>query len=441
MGSRRVAPDPEPEPNVEEDDEEEGGEEEQVEEEAAEAEEGVSDDQRPEKKGKWKVERVHEASDEPEGEPESERRSARALPFRSPQLPTGPVSQHLDPHVWQIIRNWAISSREGIGFFADHQEVFEVEDFLFLLEAARWVEEGNRPLSRACIRLYLLAGDFKGLHEAEHKSFLNNIYQQDRQYSQSGVTQRVTEEVRSMVQSHSKRLLGADEGLAPSQLSVSQMTLPRVPPHNRRQSHASSRNSWEEGADFQSELQRTRSSLHQSFRTENYKWFTVGRVFTMLWHENATGTGSGSGGTSIGLHGEEIFSHIRRFAVVKQFHCFCWAIPVNTYKQKGVARKKFVKSDLEAHAILYMEGTKPDRLPNEPYMPKKPIAVKMSREDRKLHPASRIRFDKVFTIEGNVKVQDVGVISWKSMPFFTEYWRKEALDAAGGHPSVPGPSR
>ncbi|EXJ61549.1 hypothetical protein A1O7_01977 [Cladophialophora yegresii CBS 114405] len=92
------------------------------------------------------------------------------------------------------------------------------------------------------------------------------------------------------------------------------------------------------------------------------------------------------------------------------------------------------------HAIIHMDGTPPQSLRGEPPMSKRPITVVPASEDKKLHEASRIRFDKVFSIEHNVRVKEVGKISPDSMAWFCQYWRNEAIAAAnavaprsGGH--------
>jgi hypothetical protein len=67
------------------------------------------------------------------------------------------------------------------------------------------------------------------------------------------------------------------------------------------------------------------------------------------------------------------------------------------------------EAEIKAHAVIYMVGTSSAAAPDERIV-KNPIAVNPAREDQKLHPMSRINFDKIYTIEHNVKVMNVGKV-------------------------------
>jgi len=41
---------------------------------------------------------------------------------------------------------------------------------------------------------------------------------------------------------------------------------------------------------------------------------------------------------------------------------------------------------------------------------------------------SRLNFGKVYSVEWNVKVMDVGKVNADSMAAFTGYWRNEVMD-------------
>ena len=170
--------------------------------------------------------------------------------------------------------------------------------------------------------------------------------------------------------------------------------------------------------------------MEAGYHKRDSRWFSVGRVFTVLWHDNATAVkryANDTGLTTPGPYGQKIYSQIRRFAVVKQGHGFSWAIPIHTYRAQGTTRESFGDQDREAHAIIHMTDVEPVLLPEERFMRKNPIAVDGASEDKKLHPTSRIRFDKVYTIEHNVLVRNVGKISEHSMPYFLKYWREQVV--------------
>lgn len=55
-------------------------------------------------------------------------------------------------------------------------------------------------------------------------------------------------------------------------------------------------------------------------------------------------------------------------------------------------------------------------------MNKEPIAVKPAAFDQKLRPCSRLNFGKVYTVEWNVKVMDVGHIAGVSLQRLNTYF-------------------
>ena len=62
-------------------------------------------------------------------------------------------------------------------------------------------------------------------------------------------------------------------------------------------------------------------------------------------------------------------------------------------------------------------------------MVKKPIAVTASNPEQKLHKMSRLNFGKVYSVEWNVKVMNVGKVNADSMATFVCYWLNEATDS------------
>jgi hypothetical protein len=169
-------------------------------------------------------------------------------------------------------------------------------------------------------------------------------------------------------------------------------------------------------------------------RSDGGKFFKIGRVFAMLWHESA---GAPRGGHlsnqeqfnayRAGRYGERVHSHILRMVVVRERHGYCWCIPIHTYNGRGVLKSGFNKQDQEAHAIIYMDDTNPGSTSEEEMrlMTKNPIAVRAASPDQRLHVMSRLHFGAPYSVQMNVKVMDVGTIAQKSMPAFVSYWRNE----------------
>jgi hypothetical protein len=76
-----------------------------------------------------------------------------------------------------------------------------------------------------------------------------------------------------------------------------------------------------------------------------------------------------------------------------------------------------------------MTDTRPSCLPEEEnYLAKKPIAVEKASADQRLDSMSRLNFKKVYTIEHNVKVMNVGKVAKDSLPALLGYWRQSLQD-------------
>ena len=104
--------------------------------------------------------------------------------------------------------------------------------------------------------------------------------------------------------------------------------------------------------------------------------------------------------------------------------------PISTYGGRGTLKPGL---NPESHAIIYMSNTFPRREQEETKMTKEPISIDPA-QGQKLHQMSRINFEKVYTVEHNVKVMNVGNTSSNSMPKLTQYWRiyKNEGDMAQG---------
>jgi hypothetical protein len=167
-------------------------------------------------------------------------------------------------------------------------------------------------------------------------------------------------------------------------------------------------------------------------RRDAKKFFVVGRVFALLWHESA---GEGRPGaehslveyTTPGRYGQRVFSHIRRMAVVRERGGYCVCIPINTYRGQGVMKYGMVKAEREAHSIIHANDTAPYAREDErPFLIKKPIAVKMASKEQKLDKMSRINFGKPSSVEWNVKVMHVGKVAPDSIATFLGYYSNES---------------
>jgi hypothetical protein len=90
-----------------------------------------------------------------------------------------------------------------------------------------------------------------------------------------------------------------------------------------------------------------------------------------------------------------------------------------TYNGQGTSKRGV---DASSHAIAYMSNSHPVRLASETGMTKQPICIDPAGPDQRLHQMTRINFAKIYTIEHNVKVKNIGTVAGKSMDHFRRYF-------------------
>ncbi|ORY18206.1 hypothetical protein BCR34DRAFT_504925 [Clohesyomyces aquaticus] len=161
---------------------------------------------------------------------------------------------------------------------------------------------------------------------------------------------------------------------------------------------------------------------------EAYTFFKQGRVFAML-HAEAMGETQkprlGDDCISVIKHGEYAYTNIRRFVIVQVMKGFVYACPISSYSGRGTTKPG---CDPAEHAIVYCNGNGPVWLAGEAEnaMRKDPIKVTTVNHET-LSPASRIRFGKVYPIEMNVKVKEIGEVDaadrTKLDTYYREYFR------------------
>ena len=159
------------------------------------------------------------------------------------------------------------------------------------------------------------------------------------------------------------------------------------------------------------------------------QFFKKGRVFAILEHSEDTSQDPSDTDArwKYRVMDVTVFTHVRRFAVVREGHGFCWAVPINTYNGRGLKRPGMRQDHVDAHAIIYSTQRPPEPLPNEPRMPKIPIAVDLGQNADILSKASRVNFDAVTTIQHNVRAMNIGKLRESSERYFEAYWREHLL--------------
>jgi hypothetical protein len=102
---------------------------------------------------------------------------------------------------------------------------------------------------------------------------------------------------------------------------------------------------------------------------------------------------------------------------------------IYTYGEQGVLKSGLSDSDRKAHAVIHMTGARPTDLQDEHLMNKEPIAVDPASPDQKLNEWSRLDFRRVYTVEHNVKVKNIGRVAKRSMPYLQNYFKEVVNEA------------
>ena len=150
------------------------------------------------------------------------------------------------------------------------------------------------------------------------------------------------------------------------------------------------------------------------------KFFTVGKVFLVLWVEpmGESVMTTFVPGESVGRFGERVYSKVRRFIVIRQAENYCTCLPIMSYGKQGVGKPTVKKSE---HSIVYTTKDPPEPLPEETPsrgeegMRPQAIRIDVDNPTHKLDHTSRLDYGKVYTIQHNIKVQSYGKVNPRSM--------------------------
>jgi hypothetical protein len=106
-----------------------------------------------------------------------------------------------------------------------------------------------------------------------------------------------------------------------------------------------------------------------------------------------------------------------------QMSLLIYSSPIGTYAGRGTLKKGCLPWE---HTIAYLSGTDPRScyLPGEyeSGMTKQPIEIVPVDSSIALRSESRIRFGKMYPIEKNVKVKDIGLVHQNYLGKLLQYW-------------------
>ena len=154
-------------------------------------------------------------------------------------------------------------------------------------------------------------------------------------------------------------------------------------------------------------------------RKKDYKsFFVVGKVFSTLWTEPFEGPRNDQNETFVShiKYDAMAFSKIRRFVIVKAGNRACTCLPVTSYQGLGV-NKDWI--NLDEHGFIYSHKC-PQPVAG---MDKLPLKISLVKRTAPLRDPSLINYGRVYTVETNVKVKEVGDLDSRSRKDLLAYFK------------------
>jgi hypothetical protein len=398
-----------------------------------------------------------------------------------------PEPSHLTPVGQRFARIRVGQIKECVNFIVSEQAVLKEDPQDYLREAVVLYRNSKTQDARACIQQALIIDHCSGLDKEDIQDYLSDLIalrkstvnkllsNVDKTFDavktkshastpvdETGPRHATTADRTRHIPAERKYSLEDDQTRRPPSPTTSDLvnqfssvnfntgrspSIPQPMPHeaahdSRHRPATGSRASWSSAGNHSRnslrigdvEVRGTEGEfepLDQRYRQRRDKaeYFIVGRLFAILWHENMGITNKRPGPdvqfTRDNRFGEKIFSHIRRMIVVRQRYGYCWCVSINTYGGRGLVGKNRSDAEVQSHTIVYESTSRPAMFKEEQgLMTKESIAVDMV-PGHTLDKASRLNYAKVCTVEHNVKVMDIGMVSARSMPYLYAHWREE----------------
>ena len=183
--------------------------------------------------------------------------------------------------------------------------------------------------------------------------------------------------------------------------------------------------------DAGSSLRPSRSSTAISdrfcrrFQIQDWSWFEPGRVFAIMnYKKNHVDSGRDDCSREARTTDEIVVGKVHRLVVVKTLDDYCLALPIRTYAGKGLLKDGLQWVNIDAHARIHMSDREPYWLEKEPTSIKGPIVVEPENRKQHLHPASRLCFERAYSIDYNERIMRIGTVTKMSLPFLRAYYQE-----------------
>lgn len=83
--------------------------------------------------------------------------------------------------------------------------------------------------------------------------------------------------------------------------------------------------------------------------------------------------------------------------------------------------------DQQQHVVAYTDLVPPDPLPGETHLNKAAIKIELVNPAEKLDPTSRINVGKVYPVEHNIRVCEVGMVTPSALRTLQQYYKQEQM--------------
>jgi hypothetical protein len=110
--------------------------------------------------------------------------------------------------------------------------------------------------------------------------------------------------------------------------------------------------------------------------------------------------------------GGRIFSETRYFVVVHRGPGYSLCCSIQTYRKEATTKSG---ASSEYHAIVYATGSELNLLPQEEFPGIGSFPIVLEDKSVTIDPSSRLNFGKVYTVEHNIKVRNVGKVEKGSL--------------------------
>ncbi|KAK6820353.1 hypothetical protein RU639_007490 [Aspergillus parasiticus] len=153
-------------------------------------------------------------------------------------------------------------------------------------------------------------------------------------------------------------------------------------------------------------------SLGPRYKIMPSSYFEVGKIFSVVWFRESSALASAEETFLRGTFGEPIASPSKLMVVFKTNSKLSWCFPIGPFNDRGADPSKL--------ATICVQGTAPLRRQYEPPITRDYLEFVPARSGL-IFQTSSVNFGKIYSVEHNVKVLEIGRIASGSIAKFMAY--------------------